>query len=343
MRKKSMRAAGCVLFILFGLLIFCFVSNILRSKTSEEADQIHSFYSLEKNSLDVIFLGSSHVYYSVQPNLLWKEHGITSYVMGTPEQTVATSYYLLKEAFRYQKPKVVVLESYYLWNKRKYKSEERLRQAFDGVRLDSVKMEMLKTMLPDADWKELFTYLVPFVKYHSRWQELTNEDFHSNGFQKGSRIDYTVKEMEDPGVPETADSLPDNSLLYVKKMEELCEENGAEFLVYAAPFGVETSQKRYDYRQGLNLTLEKELQEDGVPFLFYQRDYPDMIDFATDFRDSTHLNTYGAEKLTEHLGAYLAEQYDLTDHREDAAYQSWNEDLAKYEELAAAMRGDSAE
>lgn len=338
MRKKCIRAAGCVLFILCGLLIFGMLGNVLRRKTAGETDQVHSFYSLEKNSVDVLFLGSSHLYYGVQPNVLFKEQGITSYVMGSPEQTAATSYYLLKEAFRYQKPKVVAMESYYLWNKNMYNTEERLRQAFDGMRLDGVKVEMLEAMLPDADWKEKFTYLVPFVKYHSRWQELENEDFHSNAFQKGARIDYTVKELEDPGIPEKAASVPDNSLYYVKKIEELCEENGAEFLMFAVPFGIETDQERYDRRQGLNLTLEKELEEDGVPFLFYQRDYPEVIDFATDFRDKTHLNTYGAEKLTEHLGAYLAEQYDLTDHREDAAYQSWNEDLASYEQLAEEMR-----
>ena len=49
------------------------------------------------------------------------------------------------------------MESYYLWNKKLYNSEERLRQAFDGMRLDGVKVEMLKTMLPDTEWKELFT------------------------------------------------------------------------------------------------------------------------------------------------------------------------------------------
>ena len=342
MRKKSIRAAGCVLFILCGLLIFCSLSNVLRRKTAGETDQVHSFYSIEKNSLDVLFFGSSHLYYGVQPNVLWKEQGITSYVMGTPEQTVATSYYLLKEAFRYQKPKVVVLESYYLWNKRKYKSEERLRQAFDGMRLDSVKAEMLEAMLPEADWKEKFTYLVPFMKYHSRWTELENEDFHSNAFQKGARIDYTVKELEDPGIPE-ASSVPDNSLYYVKKIEELCRENGAEFLMFAAPFGIETDRERYDRRQGLNLALEKELEKDGVPFLFYQRDYPEVIDFATDFRDKTHLNTYGAEKLTKHLGAYLAGKYNLTDHREEAAYASWNDDLVKYEEVTAELKENPAD
>lgn len=337
MRKKCTKAAGCVLFLLGFLLLFCTISNVMRRKTAGETDQVHSFYSLEKNSLDVLFLGSSHLYYGVQPNVLWREQGIASYVMGSPEQTAATSYFLLKEAFRYQKPKVVAMESYYLWNTKMYNTEERLRQAFDGMRLDRVKAEMLEAMLPEADWKEKFTYFVPLMKYHSRWQELKNEDFHSNAFQKGARIDYTVKAIEDPGIPEAA-AVPDNSLDYVKKIEELCEENGAEFVMFAVPFGIETDQERYDRRQGLNLTLEKVLQEDQVPFLFYQRDDPELIDFETDFRDKTHLNTYGAEKLTVQLGAWLAQQYDLEDHREDASYASWNLDLKRYEAETARLQ-----
>lgn len=49
-----------------------------------------------------------------------------------------------------------------------------------------------------------------------------------------------------------------------------------------------------------------------------------------DFRDYDHMNTRGAEKLTRHLGAFLMENYELQDHREEAAYQSWNEDYQKY-------------
>ena len=70
MRKKCITGLGCVLFILCGLLIFCSLSNVLRRKTAGETDQIHSFYSVEKNSLDVLFIGSSHLYYGVQPNVL---------------------------------------------------------------------------------------------------------------------------------------------------------------------------------------------------------------------------------------------------------------------------------
>lgn len=333
-RKRLGQILGTVLFLVTGILIFAGVSEVLRRKTAEEADMVHSFYNIEENFLDVLFLGSSHLYYGISPNEMWREYGIASYVMGSPEQTAATSYFLLREAFTRQQPKVVVMESYYLWNKLMYNGESRLRQAFDGMKLGEAKIEMINEMLPDAGIKEKLTYYLPFLKYHSRWSDLESYDFSTKPFLKGARLDYTVAEIENPGIPKKAASIPDNSLLYLDKIIRLCEENDAEFVMVAIPFGIETDKKRYKRRQGLNLTLEEYLQEEGIPFLFYQRDYPDLIDFSTDFRDKTHLNTNGAVKITSHLGGWLRDNYGLDGHTGDAAYDSWEHDLLLYDEEA---------
>lgn len=333
--KKFRTAVSVIVFLALGIFLFAQISEILRRKTSAETDMVHSFYEIEENTLDVLFLGSSHLYYGVQPNELWNEYGITSYVMGSPEQTAATSYFLLKEAFRYQQPKVVAMENYYMWNRDLYYSTARLRQAFDGMRLGSVKLEMIRTMLPDNGLKDQLTYVIPFLKYHSRWSELENYDFHTKPYLKGARIDYTAVEVADPGIPQEAVELPENSLYYLEKIMELCEENDAQFMMFGIPYGVEKDgekyEERYARRQGMTLALEQYLQEKEVPFLFYQRDYADVIDFAADFRDRTHLNTAGSIRLTKHLGGYLAEQYELSGHKGDAAFVSWDTDYARYE------------
>lgn len=329
MRLK--RIAGCILFIILGILLFLPISEVLRKKTAEEADMVHSFYGIEEDTLDVLFLGSSHLYYGVQPNELWREQGITSYLMASPEQTTASSYFLLKEALKYQKPKVVLMESYYLWYNGLYRSEARLRQAFDGMRFGKTKLEMVETMLGDIGVKAKLTWYLPFVKYHARWSELEDYDFHPKSYLKGSRLDYTVKSIQNPGIPGKAAAIPELNMEYLDKIIELCEENGVQFAMFAVPFGIETDEARYLKRQGLNLTLEQELSEREIPFLFYQRDDPDLIDFSADFRDKTHLNGVGAGKLTSHLGAWLAEQYGLSGHLGDPAFSSWDEDLESYD------------
>lgn len=339
--KKTLRwVLAAVVFVICGLLLFGKISEILRRKTAAETDMVHSFYEIEKDTLDVLFLGSSHLYYGVQPNELWKEKGITSYSMASPEQTTATSWFLLKEAFEYQSPRVVLLESYYLWYNGLYRSESRLRQAFDGMRFGKTKLEMVETMLPEAGRKEKLTYYLPFLKYHSRWSELENYDFHTKPWLKGARMDFTEKEIQDPGIPQEPAQIPDINMEYLDKIIALCEENGAELVVFAVPFGIETDEARYNRRQGLNLTLESVLEEKGIPFLFYQKDYPEVIDFSTDFRDKTHLNTAGAGKLSTHLAGWLSENYGLTGHKGESEFSSWDEDLENYEAYRQKMMED---
>lgn len=329
--KKAVRwTAAALIFLILGLILFGRAAEILRRKTAAETDMVHSFYEIEENSLDVLFLGSSHLYYGVQPGELWGQYGITSYVMGSPEQTAATSYYLLKEAFTRQKPKVVAMESYYLWYDGLYYSEARLRQAFDGMRMGEVKVEMVNDLLSEKGRKEKLSWYLPFLYYHTRWDALESYDFHTKPYLKGARIDYTVQPLEDPGMVTEATEIPENSMEYLEKIIQLCQENGAEFVMFAIPYGIETDQARYDRRQGINLTLETYLEEQGIPFLFYQKDIDAGIDFSTDFRDKTHLNTYGAEKISSHLGKWLRETYQLSDHRGEESYSSWGMDYEKY-------------
>lgn len=344
MRNKAAKGwrwiLTAVLFLGIGLLLYGRISEVLRRKSGAESDMVHSFYEVKEHSLDVLFLGSSHLYYGVQPNVLWREYGIAAYDMGSAEQTVASSYFLLKEAFQYQMPKVAVLESYYLWCPDLYQSEARLRQAFDGMRDGKAKREMVDTMLPELGWKERLTYYLPFLKYHERWNALEDYDFHTKPYLRGARIDYTVAEVENPGIPEETSELPALSLEYLKKIKELCQENNVAFVLVAIPYGTEKDAGSYASRQGMNLALESWAKEQGIPFLFYQKEKPELIDFTTDFRDQTHLNTAGAETFTVDFGAWLVEQYGLENHRADAAYTGYEEDLKKYEADVAAARAD---
>ena len=50
------------------------------------------------------------MYRSIIPAKLWKENGFTSYALGAPSVRTYALYYLLEEALKTQKPKVVVME-----------------------------------------------------------------------------------------------------------------------------------------------------------------------------------------------------------------------------------------
>ena len=70
------------------------------------------FYDLERDSVDVLFMGSSHAGSFFNPQILYDTYNIVSYNLSSEQQSMLVTYYWLKEALRYQSPKVVILDTH---------------------------------------------------------------------------------------------------------------------------------------------------------------------------------------------------------------------------------------
>lgn len=330
--KKTVRwTAAAVIFLLIGLVLFGKISEVLRKKTGGVSDMVHSLYEIEENTVDVLCMGSSHGYSSFQPNVLWNEYGVTSYVMCSHRQTVTSTYYLLKEALNYQKPKVLLLETYYFFTNKKYTDEASLRFAFDGIRLGSVKHEMISDVLAKKSFKTKLSYYIPFLKYHGRWDNLESSDFNSKSYLKGSIFDFTVYQAQVPELPEEGKELPENVTVYLEKIIKLCEENQIELVLYTAPYShTKKGKDEFLSKQRINIGVQAYCEEHGIPYFDFQRITDAGIDYAQDFRDYAHMNTNGATKITRYLGAQLQQNYELTDRRGDELFESWEQDYQLY-------------
>lgn len=330
MQKNIRWIAGILAFWLLAFAVFGVVSEVFRLKTGGKVDMIHSFYDVEENMIDVLSIGSSHSYHSIQPNLLWGNYGVSSYVMSSPGQSVPCSYYLLKEAFKYQSPKVVMLETYCFRDTKLYRSEGLFRQVSDGMRFGETKIEMINDFFPESGWKEKLSFYIPFLMYHARWSELGDEDFNKNTWMKGGVLNFRQVPQSEPVFPKRPREIPELTRKYLDKITELCEEKGAQLVLYAAPFASPPSATKV---LRTNLAVEEYAKEKGVPFLFFQKTNDLGIDFETDFYDDQHLNSYGTEKLTNKIGEWLVQNYGLADHRQEEKYESWNEDYVRYRNL----------
>ena len=78
--------------------------NVINGFTKK---RFEDFYALQKNSLDMVFIGSSHAYCTFNPENFDKALGISSFQMGTPLQHADTTYYELREIYNSQTPKIV--------------------------------------------------------------------------------------------------------------------------------------------------------------------------------------------------------------------------------------------
>jgi len=73
-----------------------------------------TFYQLPHDSLDIIYVGNSHNYSAVNPQVIDDILNINSYIIGIPGDTVVVTYYEVKEALKTQSPRAFMVETYVL-------------------------------------------------------------------------------------------------------------------------------------------------------------------------------------------------------------------------------------
>lgn len=97
----------------------------------------------------------------------------------------------------------------------------------------------------------------------------------------------------------------------------------------ASPFSAgEGIQKQLNY-------LDRIAVEENIPYLNFLYLLDDIqFDFSKDMAEWSHMNYFGAQKVTSYLGAFLKEHYQLTDHRSEPETASlWNEQYEAYEKI----------
>ncbi|HIZ65183.1 MAG TPA: SGNH/GDSL hydrolase family protein [Candidatus Blautia pullicola] len=320
-----------ILFFLQKLLMPKYMSDIVEGALTEE-------YYQETTDHDVVFVGDCEVYENFSPIELYRDYGITSYIRGSAQQLVWQSYYMLEDTLRYETPKVAVFNVLAL----KYdepQSEAYNRMTIDGMKLSGSKLGAIEASMTEEE--NLLDYLFPILRYHSRWSDLSWEDvkymFHKDKIShNGYYMRVDVRPVD--GFPEPdilADyTLGSNAMKYLDMMRKLCEENGVELVLVKSPSLYPHWYEEWDEQ------IVDYAQKYGLDYFNYEKLADDIgIDYNTDTYDAgLHLNLDGAEKLSKYFGAYLKENYDLEDHREDPEYaQVYQEKIRFYEDMKEAQ------
>ncbi len=346
--KKALKiiAAFAVCLALLLLLQALLVPKYM--KTSQEGALIGEYYDNVGNN-DVIFIGDCEVYENFSPITLYEEYGITSYIRGSAQQTIWQSYYLMEETLKYETPKVMVfnvLSMKYDTPASTGRSEQ--REAYNRMTLDTMRWSKSKWDAINASMTEtekerqsMFTYIFPILRYHDRWNQLTDEDLEylftrdelsSNGYL----MQTGVKPYQNPYVerPLADYSFGENSWYYLEKMVTLCKENGVRLILLKAPSLSPVWWDEWD-EQIVDFAKENDLLY--VNMLNYQDEIG--IDWTTDTYDAgLHLNVFGAEKASVWFGRLLDEKCDLPDRRRDEVVSTdWIGKCEKYYQQKEAL------
>jgi len=335
--KKRIISLVIVASILLGSLWF--LQTLFRPKYINDISEgrlIADYYDNAGNN-DVIFVGDCECYENISPITLWEQYGITSYIRGSAQQLIWQSYYLLEEMLEIETPKVVVFNVLSMkYNEPQNEAYNRL--TLDGMKWSSSKVKAIKASMMEDE--EFISYVFPLLRYHSRWSELSSEDFEymfktKRSFHQGylMRVD-TRPVTAYPNVRPLADyQFGETSYEYLDKITALCEEKGVQLVLMKAP---SISPVWYDEWEE---QMETYAQEHGLLYVNFLELLDEVgIDFNTDTYDNgLHLNLSGAEKLSAYFGEYLQENCGLTDHRSDAELAAvWQEKVDFYN----AMRDD---
>lgn len=321
-----------IIFLIIFILLVNFTSVVFNpSGTVNEWLQsraITQYYNLKKNSIGVLFLGDSLVYSDISPYEIYKDNNIMSYDLATPSQFIWSSYYLLNEAYKTQKPKLVFLSTDSLIYGKEHESEIEKSKSIDSIKISINKIEMINDDEYNFNNFEKLSTIFPVLKYHNRWNgNIGEEDFkkfekEEEGMYKGQYINNIQKAYKVKEGNNIEPKIPSECKEYLKKIKKICDNNNSKLILIRLP-------ERTDFKDAKEEIKELSNQL-NIEFLDLHDDYITNINWNTDTRDEgEHLNSNGAIKISKIVEKFITERYKIDEYKDS----EWDYGLRIYEFL----------
>lgn len=307
-----------------------------------------------KNSVDVAFFGSSHVFNSIIPQLLMDEYGIAAANIVSSGLLGSNTLQALDMMLHHQRPQVIVLDLFgflapYLYEQdmqadgldekdvTRYITRQRLVNAMPVTAWQKYPW-ILKDGLEDPKIFEYssLTYLQHNNLLTNKWRNLTGKSYLQK--KKNLGYEFAFDQRYQPGLDVSAEELEQAHVYepYWEQLEgilALAEKEQLEIIFTFFPYMTNNAERK------LMEEIADYLAEHGQTFL----SMTELMDGAAlddheDFRNRGHTNYYGASKLTWFWGDYLSSNYPLPDRSEDddPRYAMWKERPYGYEGHEAA-------
>ena len=304
--KRSIRVIAFIVGLVFLLFVTSqiFVPKLNTEASGLEEGDANGFIAEADNSIDVLMVGDSILYSSINPMQIWGEAGYTVYNCGSSAQELSYTLTLLHRFFEHQSPKIVFLET----------------------------SAIFRVQNNNTIASNLLGEIFPVFQYHDRWKDLDIEDFYSpiapdvivydKGYMYSERVEASVESDVQEYVKELdlKDRISTKNRIFVEIIKAYVESQGAQFVLVSVPSLVSWNYHRHEevmkLADSLNCQfIDMNLLTNAVP-----------IDWSGDSRDGgDHLNYAGAIKVTNFIIEYLRRSGLVESHRYDYRYHSWEE------------------
>jgi len=304
MRKVIIEITAFLLCLILLLGVCWRMAFVMMPKRLDYGGTWNMYLEEEKNSVDIMILGSSHAYCNIIPAGIYEKTGYTAYALTAPCLTMPLAYYYLKEGLKTQSPKVVLLEATGFFFNRY------MGHAKASIGYMPWGLNRLGAIVTSAEKNERAGLLFPMFNYHDRWDEFKLADFFKDRPDQIADVNagYTYLNVSEPQTraERVFEYTQDDIALqqqYLKKIISLCNDKNIklEIIITPAASYVTDSDKKY---------LTDVIW--GTPFYDFNDEFDSLgLDMQKDFYDARHLNVYGAVKFTDRLADHIADNYTL--------------------------------
>ena len=344
--KKKLYVTRTIKLLSFGLLLVLVLLFLQKYPLSNFDDndnrlRMDGYYLEDKDSLDVVLLGSSEMYSGVIPAKLYEDYGITSYPYATSSSTAGAMATQIKEIKRTQNPQLIVIEiNAFLDGTANETKESSLRGYIDNVPMNVNKFDYIRTVIEPDDRAEYFFPIVKYPKPLNRCLTMMHQEMRGYTYLRGFKTNANIFKLTDKSL--NANLPGDNKTLaldkrYEPKLKEflqyLKDEKIENVLFMRMPHLV-TKQTYNRFKRGNE--AGRMIQEAGFDFINLERDEEMMSLPADYYYNLDHLNINGAEKLTSKVGNILTEKYHVEKAKlTDKQAAEWQESVDFYHDYYA--------
>ena len=180
-----------------------------------------------KDTIDVVFLGDSETYNTFIPLQIWRDYGYTSFVCGTPAQSLCYTEEFLVKAFEQQSPQIVFLET------------------------DAIFKIFTQSQVISQDVENT----LPVFRYHDRWKTLQASDWtfqvdyshreNNKGYMYDARVRPSTR-LNYMKKTDAKEEIPGKSRQAVENIYEYCRKNNAKLVLISTPSTAYWNYKRHN-------------------------------------------------------------------------------------------------
>jgi len=332
-RTIALKFAILALVVLLGLSFSdrknYFNPNNINNHTLKKWNTYYDF--TEKNDVDLLLVGNSHLYTGINPKNLSTALGCNAFILASPGTEVDDHYYALKEAIKVNKPQLVVIETFGLKKiTPKAKSKGLLSDQFKSfaarknffqkvvstpslfsmnnygyawsntvrnhnflyTNFDQIKKNINGENNPKTDPDKL--YLGRFVRFQTGIEDSTLVKYQNLGAPVDGEL-YEVNKLQEK---------------YIKNIVDLCESNEIELIFLTLPMYKDHISSYEAWKSKLKASLGDKYGSDK-----YWLDLQEGKGYEGFTRNSFE-NTYAANQHMTYKGSLLA-TYKLVDFIQD--------------------------